>query len=78
MQTLVDCVQTMLLELNFGWYFATTQQERDEWLELNKLFQEDMSINDTGGRETGMFLAGMLTPGGIFKNGVRSWIIKEK
>ncbi|MDF2523757.1 MAG: hypothetical protein K0R31_1398, partial [Clostridiales bacterium] len=120
-------VQTMLLELNFDWYFADSIEEqnrivqrakdiradaadgiewwldkagkitsaaadefswflggspsaneRDKWLEMNQMFQSDMKITDDKTLAAGMFIAGMLMPGGgegnLFSKGVKSWI----
>lgn len=123
-QNYSDAVQTMLLELNFDWYFAestadknakvaraneirrdvasglgwwldeskkiseaaanefswflggsVTTNDRDEWLELNKIFKEDFTINDTGWREASMFILGLLSPEDMAENGLRSFII---
>ncbi len=105
-------VQSMLLELNFDWYFADSIEEqnrivqrakdirkdaedgiewwvdkagkitsaaadefswflggspsaneRDKWLEMNQMFQSDLTIKDNQSLKAGMFIAGVLMPG---------------
>jgi len=123
-------VQSLLLELNFNWYFAgnlseqneivqkannirknsssgggwlldksskgvsaaadefswflggsPSKAERNNWLEMNQMFQSDMKITDDKTLAAGMFIAGMLMPGGeegkLFSSGVKSWIKHE-
>ena len=64
----------------FSWFLggSPSANESNKWLEINQMFQSDMKITDDKTLATGMFIAGMLMPGGkegnLFSKGVKSWI----